>query len=210
MLVTGWFAAAFVRVFRRSTVMRRNGFVFIDCGVSSMALLNMSASQQPAGRPMPINDEAARLKALRGTGLLDSAPDPAFDDLVSWACDHFQVPIALVSLLDADRQWFKARRGLAAQETPRDHAFCRFTIQQSLPLVVEDAAADPRFRDNPLVLGAPHIRFYAGAPIINRNGLALGSVCVIDTAPRRFGMVDRMVLAQLTVTALVTIEKRQC
>lgn len=170
----------------------------------------MPAARTPAECTFPLDDEPARLQALRSTGLLDSAPDPAFDELVAWACDHFQVPIALVSLLDADRQWFKARRGLVLHETPRDHAFCRFTIQQSLPLVVEDATADPRFRDNPLVLGAPHIRFYAGAPIINRNGLALGSVCVIDTEPRRFGMVDRMVLAQLTVTALVTIEKRQC
>lgn len=175
-----------------------------------MALLKMPAARKPAGCTFPLDDEPARLQALQSTGLLDSAPDPAFDELVSWACDHFQVPIALVSLLDADRQWFKARRGLATPETPRDHAFCRFTIQQSLPMVVEDAAADPRFRDNPLVLGSPHIRFYAGAPIINRNGLALGSVCVIDTVPRSFGMVDRMVLAQLTVTALVAIEKRQC
>ncbi|CAO3411429.1 GAF domain-containing protein [Azospirillum largimobile] len=175
-----------------------------------MALLKTPTSREPAGCAIPIDDEPARLQALRNTGLLDSAPDPAFDDLVSWACDHFHVPIALVSLLDADRQWFKARRGLAVQETPRDHAFCRFTIRQNLPMVVEDAETDPRFRDNPLVLGPPHIRFYAGAPIVNRNGLALGSVCLIDTKPRRFGMVDRMVLAQLTVTVLVAIERRQC
>ncbi|KAA0570910.1 GAF domain-containing protein [Azospirillum sp. Sh1] len=158
---------------------------------------------------VPIDDEAARLEALRRTGLLDSDPEPAFDDLVFWACDHFRVPIALVSLLDADRQWFKARRGLAVQETPRDIAFCRFTIRQSLPMVVEDAAGDPRFQNNPLVLGEPHIRFYAGAPIINRQGLALGSVCLIDTVPRSFGTVDRMVLAQLTVTALAAIERRR-
>lgn len=158
---------------------------------------------------VPIDDEAARLEALRRTGLMDSDPEPAFDDLVAWACDHFRVPIALVSLLDADRQWFKARRGLAVQETPRDIAFCRFTIRQSLPMVVEDAASDPRFQNNPLVLGEPHIRFYAGAPIINRQGLALGSVCLIDTVPRSFGTVDRMVLAQLTVTALAAIERRQ-
>ena len=158
---------------------------------------------------VPIDDEAARLEALRRTGLLDSDPEPAFDDLVAWACDHFRVPIALVSLLDADRQWFKARRGLAVQETPRDIAFCRFTIRQSLPMVVEDAASDPRVQNNPLVLGEPHIRFYAGAPIINRQGLALGSVCLIDTVPRSFGTVDRMVLAQLTVTALAAIERRR-
>ncbi len=158
---------------------------------------------------VPIDDETARLEALRRTGLLDSDPEPAFDDLVSWACDHFRVPIALVSLLDADRQWFKARRGLEVQETPRDVAFCRFTIRQSLPMVVEDAACDPRFQNNPLVLGEPHIRFYAGAPIINRDGLALGSVCLIDTVPRSFSTVDRMVLAQLTVTALAAIERRR-
>jgi len=167
------------------------------------------AAPQTIGRvAVPVDDEAARLEALRRTGLLDSEPEPAFDDLVSWACDHFRVPIALMSLLDADRQWFKARRGLAVQETPRDVAFCDFTIRQSLPMVVEDAARDPRFQDNPLVLGEPYIRFYAGAPIINRQGLALGSVCLIDTAPRSFGMVDRMVLAQLTVTALAAIERR--
>ncbi|MBK1836896.1 GAF domain-containing protein [Azospirillum sp. YIM B02556] len=158
---------------------------------------------------VPLDDEAARLEALRRTGLLDSVPEPAFDDLVSWACDHFRVPIALVSLMDAERQWFKAHRGLPVQETPRDIAFCRFTIRQSLPMVVEDAASDPRFQDNPLVLGDPNIRFYAGAPIINRQGLALGSVCLIDTVPRGFGTVDRIVLAQLTVTALVAIEQRQ-
>jgi GAF domain-containing protein len=158
---------------------------------------------------VPVDDETARLEALRRTGLLDSEPEPAFDDLVSWACDHFRVPIALVSLLDADRQWFKARCGLPVQETPRDIAFCRFTIRQSLPMVVEDALRDPRFQDNPLVLGEPHIRFYAGAPIINRDGLALGSVCLIDRVPRSFGMVDRMVLAQLTVTALAVIGRRQ-
>ncbi|WP_083896922.1 GAF domain-containing protein [Azospirillum sp. B506] len=168
------------------------------------------AIPQALGRGgLPFDDEAARLEALRHTGLLDSDPEPAFDDLVSWACDHFRVPIALVSLLDADRQWFKARRGLAVQETPRDVAFCRFTIRQSLPMVVEDAACDPRFHDSPLVLGEPHIRFYAGAPIINRQGLALGSFCMIDTVPRRFGTVDRMVLAQLSVKALAAIERWQ-
>ncbi|CBS89222.1 protein of unknown function (plasmid) [Azospirillum lipoferum 4B] len=88
-------------------------------------------------------------------GLLDSTPDPAFNELVSWACDHFQVPIALVSLLDADRQWFKPRRGLATQETPRNRAFCRFTIQQSLPMVVEDAAKDRWFWDRLISASMP-------------------------------------------------------
>lgn len=97
----------------------------------------------------------------------------------------------------------------SSQETPRDVAFCRFTIRQSLPMVVVDAVRDPRFRNNPLALGEPHIRFYAGAPIINRDGLALGSVCPIDTVPRSFGTVDRMVPAQLTVTALAAVECRQ-
>nr|WP_246513158.1 GAF domain-containing protein [Azospirillum picis] len=166
-------------------------------------------SAPPAWGRDPINDEAARLDALRGLGLLDTAQEPAFENLVSWACDHFRVPIALVSLLDADRQWFKARRGLAVQETPRDIAFCHFTIQHSLPMVVEDAVSDARFKENPLVSGPPYIRFYAGAPIINRDRRALGSVCVIDSTPRSFSMVDRMVLAQLTVTALAAIESRQ-
>ncbi|MCG5239369.1 GAF domain-containing protein [Azospirillum doebereinerae] len=156
----------------------------------------------------PIADEPARLAALHRSGILDTSSDPAFENIVSWACDHFRVPIALVSLLDADRQWFKAKRGLDIQQTPRDVAFCHFTIQQSLPLVVEDALLDTRFEKNPLVLGSPFIRFYAGAPIINRDRLALGSVCLIDMVPRPFSMVDRMVLAQLTLSALTAIETR--
>ena len=149
-------------------------------------------------------------RPLAGHDILDTPPEEAFDGVARLAAALLDAPMAAVSLLDGDRQWFKARVGLDAAETPIAQSFCARAVEGDALFVVTDATADLRFADNPLVTGAPHIRFYAGAPIINRNGLALGSVCVIDTAPRRFGMVDRMVLAQLTVTALVTIEKRQC
>lgn len=128
--------------------------------------------------------EASRLASLMHLGLLDTLPEPAFDALVDEAADCFATPIALVSLLDADRQWFKARRGLDAVETPRGVAFCNHTIRGAGPLVVPDATRDPRFANNPLVTGAPGIRFYAGAPVLAPDGARIGSICVIDSAPR--------------------------
>lgn len=130
-------------------------------------------------------DDGARIDSLHRTGLLDTGPDPSFDaitNLVATACD---VPIALVSLLDRDRQWFKSRVGLDAPETPRDQAFCAHTIQEdSGVLTVDDASTDPRFAGNPLVTGPPGIRFYAGAAVRAPDGQRLGSVCIIDRRPR--------------------------
>ena len=133
--------------------------------------------------PIPFNDEH-RIAVLRSFGLLDSDPEPLFDSMAQLVCRHFGTPIALVSLVDKDRQWFKARAGIDAQETPRDQAFCAHAIMEPDVLVILDASRDPRFADNPLVTKEPKIRFYAGAPLVTDGGFKLGTLCVIDTLPR--------------------------
>lgn len=147
--------------------------------------------------PIPFN-EGQRLAVLRELCLIGTPPDPTFDRITALAVQIFKVPIALVSLIDERRQWFKSKVGLNVDETPRDVAFCAYAILQPEPLVVLDARKDDRFYDNPLVTGAPHIRFYAGAPLVTREGVSLGSLCIIDTEPRtRFSTEDRAMLAQL-------------
>lgn len=147
--------------------------------------------------PDPVPDEPARLAALHGLRVLDSPREEEFDRLTRWAVSHFEVPIALVSLIDSDRQWFKSACNLDTPETPRDVAFCNYTILSSRPTVVEDARSDRRFQNNPLVQGEPGIRFYAGAPIITPHGFAVGTFCVIDRKPRRFPLTDQFTLRQL-------------
>ena len=155
--------------------------------------------------PLPDN-EGIRLALLRDYNVLDSLPQQAFDDLVLLAAQICQTPIALISLIDEDRQWFKSRVGLNAAETSRDVAFCAHAILNADAVMeVRDAQLDPRFADNPLVTGDPHIRFYAGAPLVTVDGLALGTLCVIDRVPRELTTeqsaalqaLSRMVVAQL-------------
>ncbi len=130
--------------------------------------------------------EQRRMEILRSYQLLDSPPEPAFDDIVQMASIMCDTPIALISLIDNDRQWFKARVGLEPQETPRDQAFCAHAILHPTQIMeVQDASKDDRFSGNPLVTGEPRIRFYAGAPLLSPSGVALGTVCVIDRVPRR-------------------------
>jgi PAS domain S-box-containing protein len=128
--------------------------------------------------------EKRRLRTLREYRIMDTAPEPAFDRVTKLVADLFEVPIALVSLVEEDRQWFKSAVGLDAGETPRDISFCHHAVIDDAPLVVTDARADPRFLDNPLVTGAPHIRFYAGMPLRAYNGDVLGTLCIIDVKPR--------------------------
>ena len=130
--------------------------------------------------------EALRLLELHGLGILDTPPEQAYDDVVSLAAFICDTPIALISLIDEDRQWLKARIGVNEMETPRGIAFCSHAITNPDQLMeVPNALEDPRFVDNPLVTGGPEIRFYAGAPLVTPSGAALGTVCVIDRVPRK-------------------------
>ncbi len=132
--------------------------------------------------------DASRLAALRSYNLLDTPPEPQFDDVVQLARTICRAPVALVSLVAADRQWFKARAGIDLVETPLDESVCVHAIKERELLVVPDLTLDPRTRDNPLVTGPPHIRFYAGAVLRAADGEALGALCVIDTVPRPDGL----------------------
>ena len=133
--------------------------------------------------PVP-PDEAQRLAALRSYNILDSPPEPAFDRLTRLGAKVFSAPIVLVSLIDANRQWFKSCYGLSASETGRDISFCSHAILSAEPLIIKDASADPRFAENPFVTGDPWVRFYAGAPLITPGGARVGTFCVIDRNPR--------------------------
>jgi len=155
------------------------------------------------------DNEEARIVALEKYAILDSDPEQAFDDLTLLASFVCRTPIALISLVDEDRQWFKSRVGLNATETSRDIAFCSTAILQSDVFVVSDALKDDRFRDNPLVISEPHIRFYAGAPLINEDGYALGTLCVVDRAPRELTPEQREALEALSRLVLAQMEFRR-
>ncbi len=141
-----------------------------------------------------LSGDGFRLETLERYHIMDTAPESRFDDIVQLVSQVCDTPMAVISLLDEKRQWFKARIGLDVSETPRDIAFCHHTIQHDNVFVVQDAHADPVFADNPLVTGPPHIRFYAGAPLIAQNGAPLGSLAVLDREPR--------VLSELQMTTL--------
>lgn len=136
------------------------------------------------GEFTPAWDEAERLAALRRYAILDTPPEPDFDDLVRVAAQVCQTPVSLISLVDQGRQWFKAEIGLGKHETPLVESICATAILQPRLFVVPDAAQDPRFEGNPLVQGEPHLRFYAGALLESPEGLPLGTLCVLDTKPR--------------------------
>jgi len=156
----------------------------------------------------PVN-EAGRVAALEKYAILDTDPEQSFDDLTLLASFICKTPIALISLVDEDRQWFKSRVGLDAKETSRDIAFCSTAILQSDVFVVPDALKDDRFRDNPLVVSDPHIRFYAGAPLINEDGYALGTLCVVDRAPRELAPDQKEALKALSRLVLAQLEFRR-
>jgi diguanylate cyclase (GGDEF)-like protein len=156
--------------------------------------------------PKPHVNEQARLASLREHEILDTTPDQAFDDIAELASNVFNLPIALVSLVDENRQWFKARVGLDLTETNRDVSFCGHTINEDEAMVVEDATQDERFHDNPLVTQEGGIRFYAGAQLRDASGLPLGTLCLIDNQPRAFTQAERDKLAKLAHQASRQLE----
>lgn len=147
--------------------------------------------------PNTPHDEQARLETLRSLGILDTSSEERFDRLTRIAKRLFAVPIALVSLIDENRQWFKSCVGLSVSETPRDISFCGHAILGDDIFIIPDAMADERFADNPLVLNDPYIRFYAGYPLSTPNGYKLGTLCIIDRQPRNFGKDEFEALADL-------------
>ena len=154
--------------------------------------------------------EQARLQALRDLQILNTPPEAEFDDLTWLAARLCDAPIALVSLVDANRQWFKARCGLGAEQTSRAVSFCAHAIEQDGLFEIPDARQDPRFADNPLVTGTPHIRFYAGMPLVMANGFSLGTLCVIDnTRPRTLDAAQREALQRLARRATDSLEARR-
>lgn len=174
-------------------------------------LAGRACGVSPAGaRHCPIpDDDAARLASLDEYALLGSDPETSYDLITQLGADMMQVPICLISIVGQDLQWLKSRTGLDVESTPRDVAFCAHTIMTADLLVVPDATRDPRFRANPLVTGSPGIRFYAGAPLITREGVTLGALCLIDTVPHHdFGARDRGLLQRLAAIVSDRFDKR--
>ncbi len=151
-------------------------------------------------------DDDARVQSLRRLLVLDTPPQERFDSLTAYAASVFQVPIALVSLVDRDRQWFKSRCGLGVTQTPRDLSFCGHAILRDEVMVVRDAWADERFRDNPLVTGDPFIRFYAGAPLVLEDGHKVGTFCLIDRRPRTLDAWEQAHLRDLARVAALELQ----
>lgn len=162
----------------------------------------MPAAQLPV-------DESERIRTLDSYLLLDTSPEPVFDNLTTTAATTTGAPSSLISLVDRDRQWFKSRHGFVESETPRDHSFCAHAILDRGPLVVDDATADDRFADNPLVTATDGIRAYLGVPILARDHRALGTLCVIDTRPRQFDEHEKRTVELLARQVEIMIELRK-
>jgi GAF domain-containing protein len=154
-------------------------------------------------------NEAARLAALRTYAIVDTPPEEAFNEITHLASHICQCPIATISLIEADRQWYKAKLGIDIDETPRDVAFCAHTILQQEIVIVKDARLDPRFADNPVVTGPPFVRFYAGVPLLTPDGHALGTLCVVDTEPRELTFEQAWALDSLRRHTVAHLELRK-
>ncbi len=173
--------------------------------ITNKVTLNISTM---ASYPTP-PDEVQRLNVLHALNLLDTPAEAVFDRITRLAAQVLNVPIALVSLVDADRQWFKSCAGLDAVETPREVAFCAHAIMQAAPLIVADATQDVRFSANPLVTGDPNIRFYAGVPLRSAGGLAIGTLCAIDSKPRQFSADETNILIDLAALVSKEVQLRE-
>jgi PAS domain S-box-containing protein len=157
----------------------------------------------------PTLDEKSRIEALRRYAVLDTLPEQPLDDLTALAAQICEVPIAMITLVDEHRQWFKAKVGLETTETPRDTSFCAHAIHQRIPFIVPDATKDERFVDNPFVTGDPYIRFYAGLPLVNPEDAALGTLCVIDRVPRTLTPAQLQALRMLARQVMTHLELRR-
>ncbi|HSH98577.1 MAG: PAS domain S-box protein, partial [Methylophilaceae bacterium] len=155
------------------------------------------------------SNETARLEALSRMDILDSAPEADFDLLTQMASELLQLPIALVTIVDSHRQWFKSRVGIEATETPRDVSFCGHAILETCPMIIEDAQLDDRFSDNPSVLEAPHVRFYAGFPLSSIEGHNIGTLCVVDSRPRQLSASEQLQLSRLAKLAQIALQRRE-
>jgi GAF domain-containing protein len=154
-------------------------------------------------------NEAARLEALRKYRILDTSPERTFDEITALAAFICGTPIAHLSLVDEERQWFKAKVGIEAQQTDRDHSFCAHTILGPDLLIVQDALQDARFAASPLVSSEPNIRFYAGAPLVSPDGHNLGALCVVDRVPRQLTAEQQSALSALARLVVGQMELRR-
>ncbi|UVW28473.1 GAF domain-containing protein [Massilia sp. H6] len=180
--------------------------------LSSVRQLQMQQSEETGIAPECTTEgtalEAARLAALAASGLMDTPPEEVFDRLARLAAQLTDCPIALITLLGAQRQWFKARVGTDITETPREWAFCSHALAAAVAFVVADAQDDPRFAGNPLVTGEPHVRFYAGIPLADAQGRQLGTLCVFDREPRCLREREMRALHELAAIASEEIARR--
>lgn len=158
--------------------------------------------------PLP-EDEQARVANLREFRILDTEPEEVFDEVTRLASYISQTPTALITFVDSDRQWFKSRVGFPAHETPRDVSFCAHAILQPGPMVVKDALDDERFRDNPLVLESPYIRFYAGFPLTSAEGHRLGTLCVLDSVRRLLFPEQAEAMERLSRVVMALLDARR-
>jgi GAF domain-containing protein len=174
-------------------------------GIGAVIRVRLEVSMATSSSTM----EAARVAALDRYAILDSEPEQAFDDLVIVAAHVCRTPIAMLSLVDDHRQWFKSKVGVQVRETPKESSICAHAIQQKDLFIVGDTREDPRFRDSPLVVGEPRIRFYAGEPLVNEDGFALGTLCVVDREPRVLDEEQKEALKALGRLALRQMELRK-
>ncbi|OGX84903.1 hypothetical protein BEN47_15665 [Hymenobacter lapidarius] len=163
----------------------------------------------PADSALRQVNEPERLEALQSYQVLDTDPEQVFTDIAQLAAFICGTPMSLVSLIDGERQWFKARVGLDAQEMPREHAFCQYAMRSADVYEVQDATADRRFAGNPLVTGEPNIRFYAGAPLLSPEGQPLGTLCTLDTVPRELTEDQREALRILARQVMAHLDLRR-
>lgn len=157
--------------------------------------------------PIPKN-ESQRIASLYAMGILDTPPEERFDRLTSCATKIFHVPISTLTLIDTNREWFKSCQGLSKTEGDRAISFCGHALVEDEILIIPDTSKDNRFKDNPMVIGEPYIRFYAGVPIINKDNQRIGVFCIKDTKPREFSNEDKEILEGLAAWAELEINLR--